>query len=72
MTPNVTVNWKAEDGNKVTFPIGLGAGRLFNFGKLPVRISGELQYSAIHPDDLISSRWNVRLSFIPVIPTFMF
>jgi hypothetical protein len=42
-----------------------------NFGKLPVRISGEIQYSAIHPDDLISSRWNFRLSFIPVIPTFM-
>lgn len=72
MTPNVTVNWKAEGGNKVTFPIGIGAGRIFNFGKLPVRISGEIQYSAIHPDDLISSRWNFRLSFIPVIPTFMF
>src|SRR5471030_2145070 len=26
----------------------------------------------IHPEDLISSRWNFRLSFIPVIPTFMF
>ncbi|MHC8314232.1 hypothetical protein [Pseudomonas sp. LB3P31] len=71
MTPNFTVNWKADGGNKVTFPIGLGAGRIFNFGKLPVRISGEIQYSAIHPDDLISSRWNFRLSFIPVIPTFM-
>ncbi|UVL75492.1 hypothetical protein LOY23_15030 [Pseudomonas protegens] len=72
MTPNVTVNWKADGGNKVTFPIGLGAGRIFNVGKLPVRISGEVQYSAIHPDDQIGSRWNFRLSFIPVIPTFMF
>jgi hypothetical protein len=72
MPPNVTVNWKAESGNKVTFPIGLGAGRIFNFGKLPVRISGEIHYSAIHPDDLISSRWNFRLSFIPDVPTFMF
>ncbi|MFJ3115937.1 hypothetical protein ACIPI6_05310 [Pseudomonas protegens] len=72
MTPNITVNWKADGGNKVTFPIGLGAGRIFNVGKLPVRISGEVQYSAIHPDDQIGSRWNFRLSFIPVIPTFMF
>ncbi|WP_249674011.1 transporter [Pseudomonas abieticivorans] len=71
MTPNVTVNWKADGGQKVTFPVGLGAGRIFNFGKLPVRISGEIQYSVIHPDDQISSRWNFRLSFIPVIPTFM-
>ncbi|QYN04417.1 transporter [Pseudomonas protegens] len=72
MPPNITVNWKADGGNKVTFPIGLGAGRIFNVGKLPVRISGEVQYSAIHPDDQIGSRWNFRLSFIPVIPTFMF
>ncbi|OOV92861.1 hypothetical protein [Pseudomonas sp. MF4836] len=72
MTPNISVNWKADSGNKVTFPIGLGAGRIFNFGKLPVRISGEVQYSVLHPDDQIGSRWNFRLSFIPVIPTFMF
>lgn len=72
MTPNVTVNWEAKSGNKVTFPIGIGAGRIFNFGKLPVRISGELQYSVIHPDDQISSRWNFRLNLTPVIPTFMF
>lgn len=71
MTPNITVNWKAESGNKVNFPIGIGAGRIVNFGKLPVRISGEVQYSVIHADDLISPRWNFRLSFIPVIPTFM-
>lgn len=72
MTPNVTVNWEAQSGNKVTFPIGIGAGRIFNFGKLPVRITGEMQYSVIHPDDQISSRWNFRLNITPVIPTFMF
>jgi hypothetical protein len=72
MTPNVTVNWQAKSGNKVTFPVGIGAGRIFNFGKLPVRIAGELQYSVIHPDDQISSRWNFRLNITPVIPTFMF
>ena len=45
--------------------------RFANGGKLPVRISGEVQYSVIHADDQISPRWNLRLSFIPVIPTFM-
>lgn len=42
-----------------------------SLGKLPVRLYGKVQYSVIHPDDLISSRWNFRLSFIPAIPTFM-
>jgi hypothetical protein len=34
--------------------------------------AAQIQHPAIHPDDLISSRWNLRLWFIPVIPTFMF
>lgn len=72
MTPNVTVNWKADSGNNVTFPIGIGAGRIFDFGKLPVRIGGELQYAVLHPDDQIGSRWNFRLNITPVIPSFIF
>ena len=39
-------------------------------GKLPVRIQFEVDYSAIHPDD-IGSRWNFRLSFTPVIPNLL-
>ncbi|WP_420800931.1 hypothetical protein [Pseudomonas cavernicola] len=72
MSPNVTVNWKAESGNQVTFPIGLGASRLVKLGDLPIRIGAEVQYSAIHPDDQIASRWNFRLTIVPVIPTFLF
>ncbi|WP_162934920.1 hypothetical protein [Pseudomonas cavernae] len=72
MTPNVTVNWKATSDNKVTFPVGLGISRLFKFGQLPVRLGAEVQYSAIHPEDQLGSRWNFRLIFVPVIPTFMF
>lgn len=71
MSPNVTVNWEASSGNKVTFPIGLGASRIFKFGNLPVRIGAEVQYAALHPDDQIGSRWNFRFMFVPVIPTFM-
>ncbi|MEN0105485.1 MAG: hypothetical protein AAGC84_03575, partial [Pseudomonas sp.] len=51
MTPNITVNWKADSGNKVTFPIGLGASRMFKLGELPIRVGAEVQYSVIHPDD---------------------
>ncbi|MND39831.1 hypothetical protein D3C80_305590 [compost metagenome] len=70
MSPDVTVNWEASRGNKVTFPIGLGASRIFKFGSMPVRIGAEVQYAALHPDDQIGSRWNFRF-IVPVIPTFL-
>ncbi|HZN50155.1 MAG TPA: hypothetical protein VFD81_05955, partial [Methylomirabilota bacterium] len=37
MSPNIQVNWKAEPGNKLTLPIGFGAGKLFKIGKLPLK-----------------------------------
>lgn len=33
--PNI-IDWKAENKNKVTFPVGLGVGKTVKFGKLPV------------------------------------
>jgi hypothetical protein len=37
-----------------------------------VNLSLEVDYSAIHPDDSVSSRWNFRVYVTPVIPTFIF
>ncbi len=28
MTPNITVDWKARDGETLTFPIGLGVNKM--------------------------------------------
>jgi hypothetical protein len=39
---------------------------------LPVNVAGEVYYSAIHPEDKVGSRWDARLYFTVVIPTFMF
>ncbi|MGE5838778.1 MAG: hypothetical protein ACM34H_02515, partial [Deltaproteobacteria bacterium] len=71
MSPNIYINWRAE-GDKAPLPIGLGIGRMFEIGKLPVRVDIEVDYSVIHPDDKIGSRWDFRLYFTPVIPTFLF
>jgi len=71
MSPNISINWTAE-GDKVTLPVGMGIGRMFEIGKLPVRIQLEVDYSVIHPNDKIGSRWDFRLYFSPVIPTFLF
>jgi len=45
--PNITINWTAR-GDKVTVPIGLGIGRMFSLGLLPIRVDIEAEYAVIH------------------------
>ena len=71
MSPTISIDWKAK-GDKLTFPVGLGIERMFEIGQLPVFIQLEVEYSVIHPEDRIGSRWDFRLNIIPVIPTFLF
>lgn len=68
MSPNAFVNWNAPSGNQVTFPVGLGVHHLFNIGKLPVSMGIEANYSVIHPSDLPGSRWDIRFTFMPLLP----
>jgi len=70
MSPNVTVDWKASGGNQLNFPIGLGVGKLFKFGKLPVKFTLEFDYSVVKPDDF-SQRWLIRFQMIPVLPSLV-
>ena len=70
MAPNVQVNWKAEPGNKLTLPVGFGAGKLFKLGKLPVKLTLEVDYSLVKPEDY-GQRWNIRFQMIPVIPALV-
>ncbi len=72
MSPNVTIDWKAESGEQVTLPVGLGVNWMTKMGKLPVRLGVEGYYSIIHPHDSMSSRLGVRFTVTPVIPTFLF
>lgn len=67
MTPNIRIDWEADSGNELTLPVGLGYSNVYKFGKLPIRIAAEIQYSVIKPDD-VGSDWNFRFLFIPVIP----
>jgi hypothetical protein len=69
MGPNVIVNWEADDGDKLTFPIGIGFQKTsLMFGKIPVRWGFEVQVAVVHPDNF-GQRWNLRLIFAPVIPS---
>ena len=56
----------------IALPVGLGIERMFEIGQLPVFVQLEADYSVIHPEDRVGSRWDFRLNIIPVIPTFLF
>ena len=63
--PNVLLNWRADGGNQVTFPLGLGVGKTFKMGALPpIQMSLEFQWTAWHPDEF-GQRFNIVLSSKP-------
>jgi len=66
MGPTVSIDWEAESGNQVTFPVGLGITRTSRWGKTPVKLRAEVHYSVIKPDD-VGTTWNFRLQITPVI-----
>jgi hypothetical protein len=66
MGPTISINWEAEEGNKVTFPIGLGITKTIRLGGTPIKMRIEPQYSIIKPDDY-GTEWNIRFQFTPVI-----
>ncbi len=67
MTPNISIDWKADSGDKVAFPVGLGTIGLFKIGPLPVRYGIEAQYYVTQPDR-VAREWNFRFFIAPIIP----
>jgi len=66
MGPNITIDWNAADGNKVTIPIGLGVTKTVRFGNTPWKLRFEPQYSIIKPEDY-GTLWNIRIQIAPII-----
>ena len=66
MGPNISIDWEAADGNKVTFPIGLGITKTVKWGNTPWKLRFEPQYSIIKPDDY-GTQWSIRIQFAPII-----
>ena len=66
MGPTISIDWEAESGNQLTLPIGLGITKTVKWGKMPIKMRLEPQYSIIKPDSL-GTTWNIRLQITPVI-----
>jgi len=57
-SPILTVEWKADSGNRWTVPIGGGVGKIFHFGKLPVNSQLSAYYNVVRPD--FGANWQIR------------
>jgi hypothetical protein len=66
MTPNISIDWTAKSGNRISVPIGLGYIDIIKIGKLPVRVGIEAQYYVVRKDSS-GPEWNIRLIFSPII-----
>jgi hypothetical protein len=56
--PILTVNWKADGGQRWTVPLGGGVGKIFHLGKLPVNTQLSAYYNVAKPD--FGSNWQIR------------
>jgi hypothetical protein len=65
---NILADWKADSaGDTWTVPLGLAIDKVLRLGRLPIKVGLGGQYMVHHPD-LGGQKWNIQLSFTPVIP----
>ena len=67
MAPNILIDWKADQSQRFTVPVGLGIGKMVKFGPLPVKFTLEGDYMVVNPDDF-GQRYGIRFQIIPVLP----
>jgi len=64
--PIITVDWKAEGGQRWKVPFGAGGGKLMRWGKLPVNLQAQAYYYAVKPD--IGPDWQLRIQIQFLLP----
>jgi len=68
MQPSMAVDWKARSEDRVSFPVGLGIGKTFQLGDIPVQLWAEGDYYAVRPRNVPGPVWGVTLQLTAVIP----
>src|SRR5262245_15765355 len=64
---NILADWRQPSNNRWTVPIGLFAGKVVKFGRLPVKIALAGQYMVTQPDP-VGQKWNIQIVITPVLP----
>src|SRR5208337_1670670 len=60
----ITSNWRAEDSDRWTVPVGGGFGKIFNIGKQPVSLSFQAFSNVVRPDCGGTWTGSVQFSFL--------
>ncbi|MEO8507385.1 MAG: neuromedin U [Betaproteobacteria bacterium] len=64
--PIITANWKADNGQQWTVPLGMGIGKVFHLGRLPVNTQLGAYYNVVRPDD--AAYWQLRVQVQLMFP----
>ena len=56
--PLITANWKAENSQRWTVPVGGGVGKIFRLGPVPVNTQLSTYYNVVTPDN--GPNWQIR------------
>jgi len=65
--PTITYDWEADSGNKLNLPLGGGFAKTIKIGKVPLRMSAEIQYF-VASTDRFGPDWLYKFSLSPIIP----
>ena len=66
-SPKITYDWEADSGNELLLPIGAGISKTTRIGRMPLKLSFEIQNFVVSPDRF-GSEWLATFSFTPVLP----
>ena len=66
--PTVTYDWEADSGNKLNLPLGGGIASTFKIGKMPFRLTAEVQYF-VASTDRFGPDWLYKFSLSPIMPS---
>jgi len=50
MEPIITANWTQSGTNRWTVPFGIGVGKFFRIGRMPITTRAQAFYNAVRPD----------------------
>ncbi len=65
--PTYAYNHTADEGNRLTLPIGTGISKVVSFGKLPVKLGFQYWYYVASPENF-GPQQQFRFQIAPVIP----
>ena len=57
-SPVITADWKADNSNKWTVPLGGAIGHISHLGRLPVNAQIGAYYNVVKPD--FGPNWQIR------------